>query len=149
MNKEVTRLIEEFALFDDWEEKYSFIIELGNNLPKLDYSQRNPLNKISGCVSQVWLTFKESNNKFYFFADSDALIVKGLLAIVIRIYSGKTTSEIQDMNFTEIFIKLDLKMHLTPSRSNGLFAVINKIKKISHNRSRLKDCSKFFHSELK
>ena len=131
MNKEIKQLIEDFELFDDWEEKYSYIIELGKKLPKLKANQKIDINKVSGCVSQVWLVHEIINDKLYFYADSDALIVKGLLAIVIKIYSGKTRGEIKQIDFMNIFNKLDLKNNLTPSRSNGLFSVISKILQIS------------------
>ena len=130
MNKEINRLIEEFESFDDWEEKYSYIIELGKKLPKLDEAEKVESNKVSGCVSQVWLVIKQNHEKLYFYADSDAMIVKGLLAIVLRIYSGKTKDKINKINFEQVFTKLDLKNHLSPSRSNGLFSVIRKIKEI-------------------
>ena len=131
MNKEIKQLIEEFEIFDDWEEKYSYIIELGKKLPKLKPNQKTDINKVSGCVSQVWLVHETINDVLYFYADSDALIVKGLLAIVIKIYSGKTREEIIQIDFMDIFERLDLKNNLTPSRSNGLFSVISKILQIS------------------
>ena len=131
MNKEINRLIEEFESFDDWEEKYSYIIELGKKLPKLDEAEKVESNKVNGCVSQVWLVIKQNHEKLYFYADSDAMIVKGLLAIVLRIYSGKSKDQINKINFEQVFTKLDLKNHLSPSRSNGLFSVIRKIKEIA------------------
>jgi cysteine desulfuration protein SufE len=130
MNKEIKQLIDEFGLFDDWEEKYSYIIELGETLSKLNDDEKVEKNKVSGCVSQVWLTSREEDGKLFFYADSDALIVKGLLAIVIKIYSGKTRIEIQNINFMDIFNQLDLKNHLSQSRSNGLFSVISKIRNL-------------------
>lgn len=133
MNKEIKQLIEDFELFDDWEEKYSYIIELGKKLPKLKANQKIDINKVSGCVSQVWLVHETVNDVLYFYADSDAMIVKGLLAIVIKIYSGKTKEEINQIDFMDIFERMDLKNNLTPSRSNGLFSVISKILQISKN----------------
>ena len=132
MNDEINQLIEEFELFDDWEEKYSYIIELGKKLPKLDEAEKVESNKVNGCVSQVWLVIKQNHEKLYFYADSDAMIVKGLLAIVLRIYSGKTKDQINKINFEQVFTKLDLKNHLSPSRSNGLFSVIRKVQEISN-----------------
>ncbi len=132
MNDEINQLIEKFELFDDWEEKYSYIIELGKKLPKLDEAEKVESNKVNGCVSQVWLVIKQNHEKLYFYADSDAMIVKGLLAIVLRIYSGKTKDQINKINFEQVFNKLDLKNHLSPSRSNGLFSVIRKVQEISN-----------------
>ena len=127
MDKEIKQIIDEFEMFSDWQEKYSYIIDIGKKLPELDESQKIDANKVSGCVSQVWLIFSQAGSKYYFNADSDALIVKGLLAIVLRVFSGKTKEQIINTNFQELFEKLDLNNHLTPSRSNGLFAVVNKI----------------------
>jgi len=132
MNDEINQLIEEFELFDDWEEKYSYIIELGKKLPKLDEAEKVESNKVNGCVSQVWLVIKQNHEKLYFYADSDAMIVKGLLAIVLRVYSGKSKDQINKINFEQVFTKLDLKNHLSPSRSNGLFSVIRKVQEISN-----------------
>lgn len=130
VSKKIKKIIEELALFDDWEEKYLYIIELGIRLPKLKPNQKIETNKVSGCISQVWLTHKITNNTFYFYGDSDAIIVKGLLSIVISLYSKKTRKEIQAIDFIDIFQKMDLKNNLTPSRSNGLFSVINKIRSL-------------------
>ena len=127
MNETIKQIIEEFALFSDWEAKYSYIIELGRNLSGLNESQKIDINKVDGCVSQVWLIAKRKGNKCYFYADSDAFIVRGLLAIVLRIFSGLTKKEILNVNFKELFDSLGLRNHLSPSRSNGLFAVVQKI----------------------
>ena len=110
-----------------WQDKYSYIIDLGKKLPKLDKFQKIDANKVDGCVSQVWLVSEQKGSKYYFIADSDALIVKGLLAIVLRIFSGKTKEQILNNNFQELFDNLSLSNHLTTSRSNGLFAVVKKI----------------------
>ena len=131
MNTAIEQLIKEFELFDDWEDKYLFIIELGNTLPKFHYAEKIDSNRVLGCASQVWLTFRRKDNKFYFFADSDSLIVKGLLAIIIKIYSNKTQDEIKNINFVKVFNSLNLKKHLTPSRNNGLLSVRERINKIA------------------
>ena len=130
MNQKIKQTIEEFELLTDWEEKYSHIIELGKKLPGLSEAQKIDSNKVNGCVSQVWLVAEQKDNKYYFYADSDAFIVKGLLAIVLRIFSGLSKEEITSTDFKELFDNLGLKDHLTPSRSNGLFAVVAKIKSI-------------------
>ena len=130
MNQKIKQIIEDFELFTDWEEKYSYIIELGKKLPELSEEQRIDSNKVNGCISQVWLVAEQKDNKYYFYADSDAFIVKGLLAIVLRVFSGLSKEEIIGTNFKGLFDNLGLKNHLTPSRSNGLFAVVAKIKSI-------------------
>ena len=127
MNKEITCIIKEFETFDDWQDKYFYIIDIGKKLSKLDKSQKIDANKVDGCISQIWLVSEQKNGKYYFVADSDALIVKGLLAIVLRVFSGRTKEQILRNNFQELFNNLGLANHLTPSRSNGLFAVIKKI----------------------
>jgi cysteine desulfuration protein SufE len=131
MDKEINQIIEEFEFFTNWEDKYSYIIELGKKLTPLDTSQKIASNKIEGCISQVWLITSFQGGKYYFFADSDAFIVKGLLAIVLRIFSGKSKSDILNINFREIFDLLGLSEHLTLNRSNGLFAVVTKILSIA------------------
>ncbi len=131
MNQRIKQVIKEFELFTDWEEKYSYIIELGKKLPGLDELQKVDSNKVGGCVSQVWLVAKQKENKYYFDADSDALIVRGLLAMVLRIFSGLIKEEILNTDFQELFDNLGLKNYLTPSRSNGLFVVVGKIKSMA------------------
>jgi cysteine desulfuration protein SufE len=128
MQKVIQQIIEEFGAFSDWEDKYSYIIDLGKRLPHLDESQKIDANKVDGCVSQVWLVIEQRDGKYYFFADSDAFIVRGLLAIILRIFSGAMKNDILEVNFQEFFDHLGLNNHLSPSRSNGLFAVVQKIK---------------------
>ena len=120
-------IVEEFAVFDDWMDKYSLIIEEGNKLEKLDESYKTPNNIIEGCQSRVWLQTDFENGKLYFRAESDAVIVKGLLALVLRIFSGRTPDEIisADLHFLK---QIGLTEHLSPTRSNGLLAVIKQIR---------------------
>ena len=120
-------IVEEFAVFDDWMDKYSLIIEEGNKLEKLDESYKTPNNIIKGCQSRVWLQTDFENGKLYFRAESDAVIVKGLLALVLRIFSGRTPDEIisADLHFLK---QIGLTEHLSPTRSNGLLAVIKQIR---------------------
>ena len=120
-------IVEEFAVFDDWMDKYSLIIEEGNKLEKLDKSYKTPNNIIEGCQSRVWLQTDFENGKLYFRAESDAVIVKGLLALVLRIFSGRTPDEIisADLHFLK---QIGLTEHLSPTRSNGLLAVIKQIR---------------------
>jgi cysteine desulfuration protein SufE len=134
MNKQVVQLLENFSLFDDWQDKYSYIIDLGKKLTALDESQKTNESKVAGCISQVWLITTEKNKKLHFKADSDALIVRGLLAIIIEIFSGKTKEEILNTNFQEFFDQLGLKNHLSPSRSNGIFSVVKKIVSIASHK---------------
>lgn len=112
-------LIENFSFLDNWEDKYRYIIELGQQLPPFSEEHKIDEYKVEGCQSQVWL--KEQNGKFI--ADSDAVIVKGLLFIVLTIFNENKTADVDD-----VFAQLGLLEHLSPSRRNGLFAVIERIK---------------------
>ena len=120
-------IIDEFAVFDDWMDKYALIIEQGNSLEKLDDSYKTPNNIIEGCQSRVWLQTDYRDGKLFFQAESDAVIVKGLLALVLRVFSGRTPEEIIATNLR--FLKeVGLTEHLSPTRSNGLLAVIKQIR---------------------
>ena len=120
-------IINEFAIFDDWMDKYALIIEEGNKLEKLDDIYKTPNNIIEGCQSRVWLQTDYENGILNFRAESDAVIVKGLLALVLRVFSGRTSDEIigADLRFLK---EVGLTEHLSPTRSNGLLAVIKQIR---------------------
>ncbi len=117
---------EEFAIYEDWLDKYSYLIELGNNLPELDPSVKNDQHLIKGCQSRVWLVPEFRDGKIYFEGESDAVIVKGLVALLLRVVSGHTPDEI--INSQLHFIDdIGLKQHLSPTRSNGLVAMVKQI----------------------
>jgi cysteine desulfuration protein SufE len=120
-------IIDEFAIFDDWMDKYALIIEQGNSLQKLDDVYKTPNNIIEGCQSRVWLQTDYKDGKLYFRAESDAVIVKGLLAMVLKVFSGRTPDEI---NAAKLYFleEIGLTEHLSPTRSNGLLAVIKQIR---------------------
>lgn len=120
-------IVEEFLLFDNWEDKYSHIIDLGKQLPLLDQSLKIEDNKIKGCQSQVWLNSKLQNKKVYFESDSDSSIVKGLVSLLIRVYSGNSPDDIlnAELNFLN---EIGMSQHLSPTRSNGLASTIKQIK---------------------
>ena len=120
-------IIDEFSIYDDWMDKYSLIIEYGNSLAQLDDKYKKPENVIEGCQSRVWLQTDYRDGKLYFQAESDAIIVKGLLALVLRIFNGRTPYEIIDTDLR--FMKeIGLTDHLSPTRSNGLLSVIKQIR---------------------
>ena len=120
-------IIDEFSIFTDWMDKYAFIIEQGNKLPALDEKYTTPENIIKGCQSRVWLQADYSDGKLHFQTESDAIIVKGLLALVMRIFNDRTCAEI--LNADLRFIKeIGLTEHLSPTRSNGLLSVIKQIR---------------------
>lgn len=120
-------IVDEFSIYDDWMDKYSLIIEQGNALEPLDDKYKTPENIINGCQSRVWLNAEYRDGRLYFEAESDAIIVKGLLALVLRVFNGRTPKEIMDADLT--FMKsIGLTEHLSPTRSNGLLSVIKQIR---------------------
>ena len=125
-------LITDFEFFDNWEDKYKYIIELGKNCPPLNENEKNNNNKVDGCASQVWLITKKEklNDKIIlkFKGDSDALIVKGLVVILFSIFSEKSPDEIIKIDAFEKLRNLDLERNLTMQRSNGLSSMVKRIK---------------------
>ena len=124
----IENLQADFELLDDWEERYRYVIELGRLLPALNEKFRNPQYKVSGCASQVWIHAEHNGSVLTFTGDSDALIVKGLIAIAFMIFSGKSPEDILAQDAAGIFARLGLKDHLTPQRSNGLASMVARIK---------------------
>ncbi|HBX53444.1 MAG: Fe-S metabolism protein SufE [Bacteroidetes bacterium RIFOXYA12_FULL_35_11] len=120
-------IIEEFSVFEDWMEKYSYLIELGNSVPPISEEFKKPENLIQGCQSQVWLNAEVQDGKILFSADSDAIITKGIVALLIKVYTNHTPVEILN---TELYFidKIGLKENLSPTRSNGLVAMIKQLK---------------------
>lgn len=127
INEIQDEVIEEFAVFDDWMDKYQMLIDLGNELDALDNKYKTEQNLIDGCQSRVWLQCDYEDGILVFKADSDALIVKGIIALLLRVVSGHTPKEIidADLYFIE---KIGLREHLSPTRSNGLLAMVKQVK---------------------
>lgn len=120
-------IVEEFALFDEWMDKYEHIIELGKDLPLIDEQYKTGENLIKGCQSKVWLHAELKDGKIIFTADSDAIITKGIVGLVIRVFSNHTPQEIIDANL--FFIdQIGLQEHLSPTRSNGLLSMLKQIR---------------------
>lgn len=132
MTDKLEKLYEDFDLLDEWEDRYKYIIELGRALPPLDEAYRTPEHKVSGCASQVWIhsdaSQQDGETRVNFQGDSDALIVKGLIAIAFTIFSGRTPAEILAADAGQVFARLGLKDHLTQQRSNGLASMVKRIK---------------------
>ena len=124
----IDELIENFEFLDSWEDKYRYIIELGEKLPPLDDIFKTDEWKVRGCQSQVWLVPSKKGDIIEFTGDSDAMIVKGLIAIVLMIYNHSSAAEIKAININDIFARLGLSEHLSPSRRNGLEAMVEKIR---------------------
>ena len=120
-------VIEEFSDFDDWMDKYQMLIDLGNDLEPLDEKYKTEQNLIDGCQSRVWLQCDDVDGKLVFTADSDALIVKGIIALLVRVLSGQTPKDILDADLYFID-RIGLREHLSPTRSNGLLSMIKQIK---------------------
>lgn len=119
--------IDEFALFDDWNSKYEYLIDLGKQLPLIDPEFKTDMYRIKGCQSQVWLNSEFRAGKLFFTADSDAIITKGLIALLVRVLSGQKPHDIANTNL--FFIdQIGLREHLSPTRSNGLAHMIDRMK---------------------
>ena len=120
-------IIDEFSMFEDWEERYQYMIDLGKDLPLIDDQFKTEDNIIKGCQSRVWVHAEMSDNKIYFTADSDAIITKGIIAILIRTFSNQHPKDILEAN-TDFIDAIGLKEHLSPTRANGLVSMIKQIK---------------------
>ncbi|MEZ6197847.1 MAG: SufE family protein [Planctomycetota bacterium] len=126
---DIDRLVATFEFLDDWEERYATIIGLGKKLAPMDDSLKTEATKVHGCQSQVWMVHeKDAEGRFHFIADSDAHIVRGLIAILLMIYEGKTREEIAAVPIADHFARLGLDRHLSPLRSNGLHAMVARIR---------------------
>ncbi len=127
INEIQDQIIEEFSIFDDWMDKYSYVIDLANDMPIIDINKKNEKNLINGCQSKVWLDAKFKDNKVIFAADSDAIITKGIISLLIRVLSNHSPEEIinADLYFLD---KIGLRENLSPNRSNGLNAMIKQMK---------------------
>lgn len=119
---------DDFAFLDDWEDRYRYVIELGKALPEMEPALKTEANKVRGCASQVWLATRAENGRLHIIGDSDALIVRGLVAILLAIYQNQTPDHILSTDAREIFAELGLKEHLTPQRSNGFSSMVERIR---------------------
>ena len=122
-----TEIIDEFSMFDDWDERFQYVIDLGKSLPLIDEKFKTDENTIKGCQSKVWLNGEKKEEIIQFTADSDAIITKGIIAILIRVFSNQKPADILDAN-TDFIDEIGLKSHLSPTRANGLVSMIKQIK---------------------
>jgi len=120
-------IVDEFSMFEDWMDKYAYLIEIGNELKPLDPKDKNDQNLIKGCQSRVWLVAEMQDGTIDFRGESDAVIVKGLVALLLRVVSGRTPKELIE-NELHFIDDLGLKQHLSPTRSNGLLAMVKQIR---------------------
>lgn len=132
MAQSLQNLIDDFAVLDDWEDRYRHVIELGRALPEMPVALKSPATKVNGCASQVWIHTQAlettEGRKLKLVGDSDALIVKGLIAIAFMIFAPLDLGEIEKLDAAAVFDRLGLKEHLTPQRSNGLASMVARIK---------------------
>ncbi|MCB1449601.1 MAG: SufE family protein [Nitratireductor sp.] len=129
---DIDAIIEDFEFLDDWEDRYKYLIELGNGLESVDEAEKTAQTKVQGCVSQVWIVCETPADKdpvLHFRGDSDAHIVRGLIAVTLAIFSGKRASTILATDEAKVFSRLHLEEHITPQRSNGLRSMVARIKR--------------------
>lgn len=127
INEIQDEIIEDFSALDDWMDRYALIIEMGNALPSMAEDKKNTQNIIEGCQSRVWITAEYRENKVYFYGDSDAIIVRGIVALLLKVLSGQAAQDI--VNSDLYFIKkIGLDEHLSPTRSNGLVSMLRQMK---------------------
>ena len=124
-------IIDDLAFFDDWEQRYQYIIDLGKSIPGLPDDEKTPDKLVKGCQSSVWLESRVENGLVKFSVDSDAVIVQGLLALVMAAYNNKTPRQILDFDVDAYFAELDVERHITPTRGNGLRAIVAKIQALA------------------
>jgi len=131
MRETIKDVLETFSFLEDWEDRYKYIIDLGRSLPEFDEKYMTEENRVHGCTSRVWLIHELSEGKIIFSGESDAHIVRGLIAIILMIFSEKTPAEIITLNARDVLDQLGLEKHLSPMRTNGLFSMVEKIKAIA------------------
>ena len=127
----LNEIAETFEILGDWEQRYQYLIEIGEKLPDMPTELKTDSNKVHECMSQVWIspyTLAEKPNKIHFYGDCDSSIIKGVLALLIQLVDNKTSDEIQKLNIDEIFNRLNLAEHLSPNRHVGIYAIVNIMK---------------------
>lgn len=124
----IDELIDNFSFLDSWEDRYKYLIELGTQLPHISDELKTEEWKVPGCQSQVWIIPHYEESRIYFEGDSDAIIVRGIIAVVLEIFKDKPAQEILDIDVEEIFDKMGLREHITPNRRSGMLSMVDKIK---------------------
>ncbi|MEM6780438.1 MAG: SufE family protein [Pseudomonadota bacterium] len=127
----INELVENFSLFDDWEERYRYLIDLGKGLEPMDEALKTENTLVRGCTSRVWMVAENRDGYFHFVADSDAHIVRGLIAVLLSAYQNKSAAEIQDIDINKAFSDIGLDQHLSPNRRNGFFAMVERIRSLT------------------
>ncbi len=125
----IDEIVDNFSLFDDWEDKYAYLIDLGRHLPPMDEALKTDETRVKGCLSRVWMVLgRDAEGKIALYADSDADIVKGLIAVLYAMYQGKTTEEAAAADIDGVFGKIGLDNHLFINRRNGFYAMVERIR---------------------
>ena len=127
-SENLQEMVENFSLFSDWEERYRYLIDLGRTLPEMDNALKTDENLVQGCTSRVWMVAGVKGGKFHFRADSDAHIVRGLIALLVVAYQDKPVAELTSIDVEGAFKKIGLDQNLSPNRRNGFFAMVERIK---------------------
>ncbi|NCC21663.1 MAG: SufE family protein [Alphaproteobacteria bacterium] len=124
----LAEIIDNLSLFDDWEERYAYLIDLGRALPAMAEELKSEESRVKGCTSQVWLVTTEKDGRYRFIADSDAQIVRGLVAILLAAFNGLTADEIRETDIEGAFQEMGLDQHLSPNRRSGFFAMVERVR---------------------
>ncbi|MCE7886293.1 MAG: SufE family protein [Alphaproteobacteria bacterium PRO2] len=132
-SRNLDEMVENFSLFSDWEERYRYLIDLGRTLPEMDNTLKTDENLVQGCTSRVWMVAETRDGKFHFTADSDAHIVRGLIALLAVAYQDKPVAELTGIDVEGAFKKIGLDQNLSPNRRNGFFAMVERIKALAEN----------------
>ena len=125
------QILETFSLFDDWEGRYAYLVDLGKTVPEMDDALKTSENEVRGCTSKVWMAWDIRNGAFHFKADSNAMIVKGLIGVLMAIYQDQPVKEIAGIDVERIFSQLGLEQNLSPNRRSGFFSMVEKIRAVS------------------
>lgn len=132
----IDNLVDNFSALDDWEDRYKYLIDLGNTLPPMDESLKTEAVKVRGCMSQVWMILSwDQDGRLRLLADSDAQIVRGLIAVLSAIFSGKTAEEAARIDVEKDFQQLGLDQHLSPNRRNGFFSMVEAVRAFTSRRT--------------
>lgn len=134
-SENLQEMVENFSLFSDWEERYRYLIDLGRTLPEMDNALKTDENLVQGCTSRVWMVAGVKGGKFHFRADSDAHIVRGLIALLVVAYQDKPVAELTNIDVEGAFKKIGLDQNLSPNRRNGFFAMVERIKTLAETRA--------------
>ena len=135
-NIRIDELVADFELLSDWESRFAYLIDLGKALPPMDEVDKCEENRVQGCQAQVWMKFEpEAEGKITIVADSDAFIVRGLIAVLLLIYSGKTAQEILNTDGQSVLERLGLAAHLSPTRKNGLFSMVKRVRELAEKEA--------------